>query len=170
MNTRLFLFACIAGLALIFSGCHKNDDNNEGIIPLPPVYKAFQDKYPDARDAFFDIEGMYYYVDFLNKNVPTTAWFTDQGVWTMDKAKIPFSQLPADVMAAFKEGPYAQLAVDDSYVINHVDMAVIYKIEAGTDDNEMDLYYSVSGELIKAIQNNGNDDSPSNYPKDITDL
>lgn len=50
MNTRLILFTCIAGLTLFFSGCSKNDDDHQGIIPLPPVENAFQEKYPDAKN------------------------------------------------------------------------------------------------------------------------
>ena len=85
MNTRLILFTCIAGLTLFFSGCSKNDDDHQGIIPLPPVENAFQEKYPDAKNPVFEIEGNYYVVDFNNEGSETTAWFTDQGVWMMEK-------------------------------------------------------------------------------------
>lgn len=78
MNTRLILFTCIAGLTLFFSGCSKNDDDHQGIIPLPPVENAFQEKYPDAKNPVFEIEGNYYVVDFNNGGSETTAWFTDQ--------------------------------------------------------------------------------------------
>ena len=78
MNTRLILFTCIAGLTLFFSGCSKNDDDHQGIIPLPPVENAFQEKYPDAKNPVFEIEGNYYVVDFNNEGSETTAWFTDQ--------------------------------------------------------------------------------------------
>ena len=77
MNTRLILFTCIAGLTLFFSGCSKNDDDHQGIIPLPPVENAFQEKYPDAKNPVFEIEGNYYVVDFNNGGSETTAWFTD---------------------------------------------------------------------------------------------
>lgn len=170
MKTRLILFSLIAGIALIFTGCDNNNDNNEGVIPLPPVAKAFQEKYPNAKDAVFDIDGSYYVVDFKNNNIPTTAWFTDQGVWTMDKVNIPFQQLPAAVILAFNASPYAMSTVDDSYIINHVDMDVIYKIEVQSGDIEVDLYYSESGELIKAVDDNTDNDSPLNFPEDITDL
>ena len=79
MNTRLILFTCIAGLTLFFSGCSKNDDDHQGIIPLPPVENAFQEKYPDAKNPVFEIEGNYYVVDFNNGGSETTAWFTDDG-------------------------------------------------------------------------------------------
>ena len=79
MNTRLILFTCIAGLTLFFSGCSKNDDDHQGIIPLPPVENAFQEKYPDAKNPVFEIEGNYYVVDFNNEGSETTAWFTDDG-------------------------------------------------------------------------------------------
>lgn len=170
MNVRLFLFSFLAGITLILTGCDRHDDDHEGIIPLPPVAKAFQEKYPNARDAFFDIDGSYYVVDFKNNNVSTTAWFTDQGVWTMDKASVPFSQLPTDVIGAFNQSAYSKWAIDDSYVINLIDMAAIYKIEVEYGDNEADLYYSGSGKLIKTVDDNTNNDSLTNFPKDITAL
>ena len=52
MNTRLILFTCITGLTLFFSGCSKNDDDHQGIIPLPPVENAFQEKYPMPKTLF----------------------------------------------------------------------------------------------------------------------
>lgn len=168
MNARLILFSLIAGIALIFTSC--DTDNNEGVIPLPSVTQAFQEKYPDARDVFFNVDGIYFVVDFKNNNVSTTAWFTDQGVWVMDKAYLPFQQLPTEVITAFKASNYSQWPVDDSYVINHIDSAVIYKIEVESGDNEVDLYYSVSGELLKVVEDDPNGDSPDNIPQEVTDL
>ena len=74
MNTRLILFTCIAGLTLFFSGCSKNDDDHQGIIPLTPVENAFQEKYPDAKNPVFEIEGNYYVVDFNNGGSETTRY------------------------------------------------------------------------------------------------
>lgn len=140
MNTRLILFTCIAGLTLFFSGCSKNDDDHQGIIPLPPVENAFQEKYPDAKNPVFEIEGNYYVVDFNNEGSETTAWFTDQGVWMMEKIDISFAQLPAAVSTAFKQGFYSNWTVDDTYAINRLNMGIVYKIEAEQSNSEVDLY------------------------------
>ena len=128
MNTRLILFTCIAGLTLFFSGCSKNDDDHQGIIPLPPVENAFQEKYPDAKNPVFEIEGNYYVIDFNNGGSETTAWFTDQGIWMMEKIDISFAQLPAAVSTAFKQGFYSNWTVDDTYAINRLNMGIVYKI------------------------------------------
>ena len=80
MNTRLILFTCIAGLTLFFSGCSKNDDDHQGIIPLPPVENAFQEKYPDAKNPVFEIEGNYYVVDFNNEDRHLFRPITGSGI------------------------------------------------------------------------------------------
>ena len=165
MNTRLILFTCIAGLTLFFSGCSKNDDDHQGIIPLPPVENAFQEKYPDAKNPVFEIEGNYYVVDFNNEGSETTAWFTDQGVWMMEKIDISFAQLPAAVSTAFKQGFYSNWTVDDTYAINRLNMGIVYKIEAEQSNSEVDLYYSQYGNLIKVV-----DDAPIVIPKEVSNL
>ncbi len=37
----------------------------------PPVENAFQEKYPDAKNPVFEIEGNYYVVDFNNEGSET---------------------------------------------------------------------------------------------------
>ena len=166
MNTRLILFTCIAGLTLFFSGCSKNDDDHQGIIPLPPVENAFQEKYPDAKNPVFEIEGNYYVVDFNNEGSETTAWFTDQGVWMMEKIDISFAQLPAAVSTAF----YSNWTVDDTYAINRLNMGIVYKIEAEQSNSEVDLYYSQYGNLIKVVDDEINNDAPIVIPKEVSNL
>ena len=170
MNTRLILFTCIAGLTLFFSGCSKNDDDHQGIIPLPPVENAFQEKYPDAKNPVFEIEGNYYVVDFNNGGSETTAWFTDQGIWMMEKIDISFAQLPAAVSTAFKQSFYSNWTVDDTYAINRLNMGIVYKIEAEQSNSEVDLYYSQYGNLIKAVDDEINNDAPIVIPKEVSNL
>ena len=170
MNTRLILFTCIAGLTLFFSGCSKNDDDHQGIIPLPPVENAFQEKYPDAKNPVFEIEGNYYVVDFNNEGSETTAWFTDQGVWMMEKIDISFAQLPAAVSTAFKQSFYSNWTVDDTYAINRLNMGIVYKIEAEQSNSEVDLYYSQYGNLIKVVDDEINNDAPIVIPKEVSNL
>ena len=108
MNTRSILFSLIAGVALLMAGCDKTDnDHKNAIEPTEPVLQAFNDKYPDATNTLFTIEGNYYVAEFTNNGVSTEAWLTDQGKWMMDKADTPFNQLPQDVTTAFDNGLYA---------------------------------------------------------------
>lgn len=140
------------------------------VLSSPPVENAFQEKYPDAKNPVFEIEGNYYVVDFNNEGSETTAWFTDQGVWMMEKIDISFAQLPAAVSTAFKQGFYSNWTVDDTYAINRLNMGIVYKIEAEQSNSEVDLYYSQYGNLIKAVDDEINNDAPIVIPKEVSNL
>ncbi len=109
-------------------------------------------------------------VDFNNEGSETTAWFTDQGVWMMEKIDISFAQLPAAVSTAFKQGFYSNWTVDDTYAINRLNMGIVYKIEAEQSNSEVDLYYSQYGNLIKAVDDEINNDAPIVIPKEVSNL
>ena len=67
MNTRSILFSLIAGMALFTTACDNNDDDHKNAIePTQPVLQTFNDKYPDASNPIFTIEGNYYVAEFTN--------------------------------------------------------------------------------------------------------
>lgn len=171
MNAKATLFTLFAGLAILLTGCDDDDDDHKGAIePTQPVMDAFNKRYPNASNTVFKIEGDYYLADFNNNGVSTDAWFTDQGKWMMDKADTPFNQLPAAVTNAFDKGLYAGWKVDDAYTINRDSMAVVYKINAEKGTSDMDLYYSQYGNLIKAVNDQGNEDLPIVIPAEVHTL
>ena len=160
MSTRCIILSLFVALGFVLTGCDNNDDNHKNAIePTEPVMQAFNKKYPDASNPLFTIEGNYYVAEFTNNGVSTEAWLTEQGKWMMDKADTPFNQLPEAVTGAFNNGLYAGWKVDDSYTINRDSMAVVYKINAEKGNSDMDLYYSQYGNLIKAVNDEGNEDS-----------
>lgn len=171
MNAKTTLFTLFAGLAILLAGCDNNDDDHKDAIePTEPVMQAFNKKYPNASDPIFTIEGNYYVAEFTNNGVSTEAWLTEQGKWMMDKADTPFNQLPEAVTAAFDNGLYAGWKVDDSYTINRDSMTVVYKIDAEKGNSDMDLYYSPYGNLIKAVNDEGNEDAPIVIPAEVHTL
>lgn len=158
-------------MALFTTACDNNDDDHKNAIePTQPVLQTFNDKYPDASNPIFTIEGNYYVAEFTNNGVSTEAWLTEQGKWMMDKADTPFNQLPQPVTTAFDNGLYAGWKVDDTYTIHRDSMAVVYKIEAEKADSDMDLYYSEYGNLIKAVPDKGNEDAPIVIPDPVHNL
>lgn len=168
MNTKSFFFLLLACITLQLTGCSKNDDDHKGAIePTQAVLNAFNEKYPDAEDAIFKIEGNYFVVDFTNGGASTEAWFTDQGQWMMDKADTPFNRLPSPVISAFNNGLYAGWEVDDTYTIRRDSMGVVYKIEAEKGNSDLDLYYSQYGNLIKAVPDDSNEDVPILIPYEV---
>lgn len=171
MNTKTTLFTLFAGIALLLSGCNNNnDDDKNGIEPPQPVLQAFNEKYPDASNTVFTVEGNYYVAEFSNNGVSTEAWLTQQGKWMMDKADTPFNLLPQPVTAAFNNGLYSGWQVDGSYTIHRDSMAVVYEIEAEKADSDLDLYYSAYGNLIKAVPDAGNEDAPIVIPNAVHSL
>ena len=171
MNANTTLFTLFAGLAILLAGCDNNDDDHKDAIePTEPVMQAFNKKYPNASNPIFTIEGNYYVAEFTNNSVSTEAWLTEQGKWMMDKADTPFNQLPEAVTAALNNGLYAGWKVDDSYTINRDSMAVVYKINAEKGNSDMDLYYSPYGNLIKAVNDEGNEDAPIVIPAEVHTL
>ena len=171
MNAKTTLFTLFAGLAILLASCDNNgDDHKDAIEPTEPVMQAFNKKYPNASNPIFTIEGNYYVAEFTYNGVSTEAWLTEQGKWMMDKADTPFNQLPEAVTAAFGNGLYAGWKVDDSYTINRDSMAVVYKIDAEKGNSDMDLYYSLYGNLIKAVNDAGNEDAPIVIPAEVHTL
>lgn len=171
MNAKATLFTFFAGLAILLTGCDNDDnDHKDAIEPTEPVMQAFNKKYPDAVKPIFTIEGNYYVAEFMNKGISTEAWLTDQGKWMMDKADTPFNQLPSDLTTAFNNGLYSGWKVDDSYTINRDSMGVVYKINAEQGNSDMDLYYSQYGNLIKAVNDAGNEDAPIVIPTEVHTL
>ena len=170
-KTTLFFFLTLPA-TLFLTGCDKNDDDDhkDAIEPTEAVMQTFDEKYPDASNPVFTIEGNYYVAEFTNNGISTEAWLTDQGKWMMDKADTPFNQLPEAVTKAFDNGLYAGWKVDDTYTIHRDSMAVVYKIEVEKADSDMDLYYSQYGNLIKAIADKGNEDAPIVIPNAVHNL
>lgn len=171
MNAKATFFTLFAGLAILLTGCdNDNNDHKDAIEPTEPVMQAFNEKYPEAINPIFTIEGNYYVAEFMNSGISTEAWLTEQGKWMMDKADTPFNRLPSDVTTAFNNGLYAGWKVDDSYTINRDSMAVIYKINAEKGNSDMDLYYSQYGNLIRAVNDEGNEDTPIVIPAEVHKL
>ena len=171
MNIRSIFLSLFAVLGLFLASCDNNDDDHKNAIePTEPVMQAFNKKYPNASNPIFTIEGNYYVAEFTNNGVSTEAWLTEQGKWMMDKADTPFNQLPEAVTAAFDNGRYAGWKVDDSYTINRDSMTVVYKIDAEKGNSDMDLYYSPYGNLIKAVNDEGNEDAPIVIPAEVHTL
>ncbi|MCD8267841.1 MAG: hypothetical protein LUD46_04840 [Parabacteroides sp.] len=79
-KTTLFLFLTLPA-TLFLAGCDKNDDDDhkDAIEPTENVMQAFDQKYPDASNPVFTIEGNYYVAEFTNNGISTEAWLTDQG-------------------------------------------------------------------------------------------
>ena len=174
MNTKISVFTIFVGFALLFAGCSKDDENIPGgIEPPKTILDAFNAKYPDARDTEWTVNDDYYVIDFENNSLDNTAWFDHLGVWAMIKTDLPLNQLPTAISNDIKQGKYAGWKIEEADTIGRAGMGTVYKVEVEKAEQETDLYYTLYGDLIKAVDNAKDDvDRPISVPEkpDGTDL
>ena len=124
---------------------------------------ALLEKYPDAQDVVWSEKSGYYVADFTaamvkadSDRVRYSAWFDSRCEWHMTETDIPFDMLPEAVRTAFAASEYADWRIDDvdMLVRNGVELIYIIEVEGTNADGvkqEVDLYYSEDGVLVKTV-------------------
>lgn len=164
MKTKiLFLLLTVLPTA-IFISCNDDDDANWDIVSTE-VRNAFSEKYPSAQKTEWENKGTYKVADFVNNNMETSAWFDTNGIWYMTETDLPFNSLPQAVKDAFQASEYSTWKVDDVDMLERKDTEVVYIIEVESQNQEVDLYYSAEGILIKTVADNDNHDYESHIPQ-----
>lgn len=150
-------------------GLQSCDDDNTS-VPAE-LRKAFSDKYPSASRVEWEAVGGYYVADFYNSGSEASAWFTPNGIWCMTETDLSYLALPEVVRLAFQQSDYATWAVDDIDKLERPNMETIYVIEVQRElqgmEEEMDLYYSEDGLLIKAVADGNYNDYQDYLPTQI---
>lgn len=154
MKTRfysiLMAVACIIGL----QSCDNDDDN---LRVSPELQKAFLEKYPAATRVEWETKAGYYVADFMIMPVKLLPVHSGRCV-VHDRNGVLYVGLPEAVKAAFEQGDYSTWTVDDVDKLERRDMETVYVIEVEKKPQEMDLYYSAEGLLIKAVADTDHDD------------
>lgn len=158
MKDFLFLILAVATI----TGC--NDDD---IAPSnSKVVETLMTMYPNAQDISWGRASGYWVAEFDNVGdnlqAECTAWIDNDGKWYLTESDISFTALPAAVQDAYKVSDYAEWFVDDVDMIERYNSEVVYAIEAdneqGTDDVDVELYYTPSGTLLKSVTDNDSAD------------
>jgi len=164
MKTRiLFLFLALLP-TVSFISCSNDDDANWDIVSTE-LRSAFDEKYPSAQRTEWENKGSYKVADFIYNNMETSAWFDSNGIWYMTETDLPFSSLPQAVKNAFQASDYSTWTIDDVDMLERKDTEVVYIIEVEQQNNEVDLYYSAEGILIKSVADSNNNNYESQLPQ-----
>lgn len=156
MNRKnLLLLSVVLLLGFIYS-C-DSDDSDSDVVPVE-TQKAFTAKYPSAKNVEWDNKGTYQKVDFQHNNAKASAWFDSQGTWYMSEYDIPYSALPVPVKNSFEASEYKDWRVDDVDMVEKNSTETVYIIEAENLKQEVDLYYSTDGILIKTLLDSDGDE------------
>lgn len=159
MNTKFFfLVLAVCGL---FVGTACDDDNDDKrYTPDSAITKAFAEKYPDAQRISWETKHGYEVADFYLGNQDTEAWFDNQGNWIFTETEIPLSIVPAAIREDIAAGPYAQWRIKNEVdKVERPDAPTLYILEVEKGEQEMDLYYTENGTLIKEVPDDDNTNS-----------
>ena len=89
----------------------------------------------------------------------------------MIKTDLPLNQLPTAISNDIKQGKYAGWKIEEADTIGRAGMGTVYKVEVEKAEQETDLYYTLYGDLIKAVDNAKDDvDRPISVPEKVADL
>lgn len=159
MKLKMF-FALLAMGAIGLQSCDNDDDDVAASKVPAEIRNAFDQSYPDTRNLKWELETVsqqqYYKAEFNNKresDYQTSAWYTASGTWCLTETEMPYSAIPAAIKTAFEAGEYAKWKRDNEVdKVERAGMETVYiiDVESATDE-DVDLYYSVSGILIKAV-------------------
>lgn len=148
-----FLGLALGAFSLTLQSC---DDDNDSIPVSDELRQALADKHGDAQRVEWETRGGYYVADFNEDNYEKEAWFDANGTWQMTETDIPgLAALPAAVRTAFESSRYATWRVDDIDKLERNGLEPVYVIEVEQGNQEVDLYYSEGGLLIKEVAEGG---------------
>lgn len=169
MKTKLSVLVLAMCSMLAFTSC-DDDDNN--YVPNQTITKAFDTKYPNAGRVEWESKAGYEVAEFHVSGNETEAWFDKDGNWLLTKTEIDYGQLPQDIRTAIAQSIYKDWKTTDYDKLEHPNAATVYVVEAELGEQEVDLYFTEDGVLIKVVNDNDiNDDfKPIVIPESITEL
>ena len=148
MKLRIYTLLIAFCAAWSLHSCDNDDD--ESIAVPTALQEAFSTRYPNVKNVKWETKAGYYVADFYD-GYEASAWFTTDGNWHMTETDIPYTALPDPVKSAFEASDYKTWKRDDVDKLERQGIETVYVIEVENQNQEVDLYYSADGVLIKSI-------------------
>lgn len=156
----------VALAASLVVGCESQDGPGASDQVSPQVLASFAERFPGARNVSWSVRDGYAVASFAWTDPQTSAssancsaWFNNAGgTWSMTETEIPYSALPQAVKSAVESSEYAAWRIDewvDVLTRNGEVEPLIYVVEAEQSGQEVDLYYSPDGVLVKTLADAG---------------
>ena len=138
MKLKVFLAMLVMGVsAWTLQSCDNDDDDDWVTVPAE-LTRSLADKHPQATRVEWEAEGGYYVADFYEDGWEKSA-----------ETELRFMDLPDAVQTAFRNGGYATWEIEDVDRVERPDREVVYVIEVEQFDQEVDLFYTADGILVK---------------------
>lgn len=152
------MFFLITGI--VMAGCNQRSKYR----PEAKVVSSLNAKYPRASRVEWEQEKGYQVAEFHEKGVECKAWFNNDGKWIMTESDIKYAALPAAIRSSVEKGEYSNWKKDDVDKIERAGMPAVYVLEMKKDAQEIELYYTESGELVKVITEGQKKQKPAYMP------
>lgn len=182
-NMKLFISGTVLSLMLLgAASCNRQmPDMLPGGEVTPELQAALYEMYPDAQDVVWSMKGVYYVATFKASAadvrsssvdmISCSAWFDASYQWQMTETDIPQDMIPDAVWAAFDATEYADWRIDDIDMLRRGGVETIYiiEVEGTTADGirqDVDLYFSEDGVLVKTVIDAEDDYDYSDYIPD----
>ena len=164
---KLKIYTLLLALSVTWS-LQSCDNDDDGSIAVPAeLQSAFSSKFPNAANVKWETKSGYYVADFYD-GYEASAWFTQDGKWQMTETDIPYNALPQAVKMSFENSEYASWKRDDIDKLERTGVETVFVIEVEKQNQEVDLYYSADGTLIKSIVDT-DDDNSEHLPVQLTE-
>ena len=155
---KLKIYTLLLALSVTWS-LQSCDNDDDGSIAVPAeLQSAFSSKFPNAANVKWETKSGYYVADFYD-GYEASAWFTQDGKWQMTETDIPYNALPQAVKMSFENSEYASWKRDDIDKLERTGVETVFVIEVEKQNQEVDLYYSADGTLIKSIVDTDDDNN-----------
>lgn len=166
LDIMKFLGLLLLAMSLSLGICAcENDSNTDDKKVSVEVLKAFEQRFPQALQVDWDVEGKYCVAEFKGtvpdipelqlEDVPQgtlfdlEAWFDMSANWKMTVTDVPYKVLPKAVQTGFTASNYGAWKVEDADVIQRNGVDNVYVIEVEQGNIERYLYFNSKGELTQ---------------------
>lgn len=161
---KLKFFTLLLALGTTVWSLYSCDNNDDESINVPiELQDAFSAKYPNVANVKWESKSGYYVADFYD-GYEASAWFTQDGTWQMTETDIPYTALPQAVKTSFEASEYKSWEIDDVDKLEREGFEIVYVIEVENQNQEMDLYYSQEGVLVKSVVDTDDDRDDQHLP------
>ena len=123
------------------------------------ISQAMKAKYPAATHVEWETKGNYYVADCMLDGNELEAWFSRQAVWVLSVMDITWNNLPPAVQTSFLSGRYADWKIEELEYLEYPLLPVQYVIRVEQGENELQLFYSDTGGLLREHPVSGDDDT-----------
>lgn len=156
IKLKLNLLLLSLSLPAMFAVTACDNDDEKSYEPETVVQVTFKNMYPDATGVKWEPKLGYSVAEFYDDGNEKDAWYNADGEWLLTETDLTYADLPDAVVNAIAGSKYANWKKEDVSYLERKDMEPVYVVEVEQGEQELDLYYSPEGALLKVVSDGSN--------------